>query len=85
MALEEFEREELGRREKGYARMRSVMDYGMGTIIAGIGAFILLSNKIAPALRQFDDPWIKVFGGAAIVYGAFRIYRGYKKNYFTER
>lgn len=85
MALEEFEREDMGRREKDYARMRSVMDYGMGTIITGIGAFILLSKLLVPSMQQFDDPWIRGFGVMAIIYGLFRIYRGYKKNYFTEK
>jgi hypothetical protein len=85
MALEEFEREEMSSREKGYVRMRSVMDYGMGTIIAGIGVFILLSKWLTPELKQLEDPWIKGFGAMALIYGAFRVYRGYKKNYFINR
>jgi hypothetical protein len=81
MALEEFEKKEPGRREKGYAGMRSIMDYGMGLLIAAMGVFFMFSAKISPEFPQFDDPWIKGLGGVAVIYGIFRIYRGYKKIY----
>lgn len=81
MALEEFEKQESNRRDKGYVNMRSIMDYGMGTLLMGLGVFFMFSKKIAPGFTQFDDPWIKGLGGITVVYGLFRIYRGYKKNY----
>ncbi len=34
---------------------------------------------------RFDDPVMKGFGAVCMLYGGFRIYRGYKKNYFKER
>jgi hypothetical protein len=81
MALEEFEKQELSRRDKGYINMRSIMDYGMGLLIIGLGIAFIFSTKLSKSLDRFDDPWIKGLGGVAIVYGLFRIYRGYKKNY----
>jgi hypothetical protein len=81
MALEEFEKQEANRREKGYAGMRSIMDYGMGLLIAAMGVFFMFSQKMSTNFPQFDDPWIKGLGGVAVVYGIFRIYRGYKKIY----
>ena len=39
MALEEFEKEEISDREKGYIRMRSIMDFGMGMLWTGMGVF----------------------------------------------
>jgi hypothetical protein len=33
---------------------------------------------------RFEDPAMKAFGGVCIIYGLFRMYRGYKKNYFRE-
>jgi hypothetical protein len=81
MALEEFEKQELSRRDKGYINMRSIMDYGMGLLIIGLGIAFIFSTKLSKSLDRFDDPWIKGLGGVAIVYGLFRMYRGYKKNY----
>jgi hypothetical protein len=81
MALEEFEKQEPSRRDKGYINMRSIMDYGMGILIVGMGIAFIFSTKLSPMLARFDDPWIKGLGGVAILYGLFRVYRGYKKNY----
>ena len=46
MALEEFEKEQLNEREKGYIRMRSIMDYGMGLLWTGMGIFIIFIKKL---------------------------------------
>ena len=32
MSLQEFEKEPLSERDKGYIRMRSIMDFGMGML-----------------------------------------------------
>ncbi|RYY68663.1 MAG: hypothetical protein EOO13_11685 [Chitinophagaceae bacterium] len=86
MALEEFERDEQAERNKGYARMKSIMDYGMGVLWAAMGVFIAFIEKFNTGLEsRFGDTGMKLFGGVCIVYGLFRIYRGYKKNYFRER
>ena len=70
-------------RKKAYVNRRSVMDWGMGIIIAGFGLFFAFSEKLG---FQFDlDPLFRwLFAGLCIVYGFFRMYRGYKKNYFKE-
>ena len=71
------------RKEKNYILRRSLLDYGMGVIIAGFGLFFAFAERfnisfnITPAFRY-------AFVGLCIVYGGFRIYRGYKKNYFSE-
>lgn len=86
MALEEFEKEEMSVKNKGFARMKSIMDVGMGLLWMGMGIFLVFIKKFNTGLEaRFDDPVMKVFGGVCIVYGIFRIYRGYKKNYFTEQ
>lgn len=86
MALEEFEREEQSGRDKGYVRMKSIMDYGMGVLWLGMGVFLTFIEKFKTGLEQnFGNPAMKVFGVVCIVYGLFRIYRGYKKNYYRER
>jgi hypothetical protein len=86
MALEEFEKEELSDREKNYLRMRSIMDFGMGTLWTGMGVFMFFIKKFSPDLAErFDPGTLKVFGAVCIIYGLFRIYRGYRKKYFKDR
>lgn len=86
MALEEFEKDPLTERDKGFIRMRSIMDYGMGVLWSAMGVFMLFIRHFNTGLEaRFDDPWMKAFGGICLFYGLFRIYRGYKKNYLKER
>lgn len=87
MALEEFDKEpQLSERDRGFVRMRSIMDYGMGLLWLGMGIFLIFIDKFNTGLEaRFDDPTMKAFGGVCVLYGAFRIYRGYKKNYLRER
>lgn len=87
MALEEFEKDEQTERSKGYVRMRSIMDYGMGVLWVGMGIFITFVNKFdsGSLAERLNDPMFKALGVIFIIYGLFRIYRGYKKNYYRER
>ncbi|CAN5814049.1 hypothetical protein BH11BAC4_BH11BAC4_03270 [soil metagenome] len=86
MALEEFDKEELSEKDKGYLRMRSIMDYGMGVLWTCMGVFLLFIKQFHTGLEtRYDDSTLKVFGSVCAIYGLFRIYRGYKKNYLKER
>ena len=69
------------RQEKNYIMRRSIMDYGRGTLIGGFGIFLVFSSRFG----FHFDPLIR-FGFAALclLYGGYRIYCGYKKNYFSE-
>jgi len=71
------------KKRKAYSSRRSLMDYGMGIIIAGIGVFFAFSQKLG--IEFAIDPLFRyLFVGLCLLYGGFRIYRGYKKNYFNE-
>ena len=74
--LEDFQEQQ--RRRTG--RIRSVMDLTMGGlfILAGI---LLLMNKVG----NLEDLNRKALAGLFILYGIWRLYRGYKKNYFNDR
>jgi len=86
MALEEFEREEPSERDKSYLRMRSIMDYGMGVLWMAMGFFMIFIKKFNAELAdKYDENTFKIFGAVCIIYGLFRIYRGYKKQYFKDR
>lgn len=64
---EDFERN----RNRQMAKMRSVMDYVFGLLFMIAGAFSLA--------RFTDDSLMIGFGVVALLYGIWRIYRGYKK------
>lgn len=71
------------KKRKAYSSRRSVMDYGMGIIIAGFGVFFAIADLIGVDL-PIDPMFRYVFAGMCLLYGAFRFYRGYKKNYYNE-
>lgn len=63
--------------------MRSVADYGMGALFLIIGLYLLLYRQLdINILNRPPSSYDYLFGGLFTVYGAWRIYRGYKKNYF---
>lgn len=70
-------------RRKNYSLRRSIMDYGMGGVIAGIGVLLLLAPKLKLYVA-IDDTMRYIFAGLCLVYGGFRIYRGTQKDYFND-
>jgi len=69
------------RRTKGYILMRTIMDYGMGIIILGVGILIAFAPKFNLNLNM-SDLYRYSISGLFVIYGVWRIYRGYQKNYF---
>lgn len=83
MSLEEFENTP-DRKTKRFIMMRSITDFGMGAIYIAIGAIILFAKQLS-----FNNDFAmsipaKLFAVLAIIYGSFRIYRGFRKNYFRQ-
>jgi hypothetical protein len=78
--FEEYEK----RKRKQVSFMRSLLDYGMGTLILCAGAFFFFRSKFDISINKSFPPndMDKIFGVICLVYGAWRIYRGYQKNYF---
>ncbi|RYY84214.1 MAG: hypothetical protein EOO15_19780 [Chitinophagaceae bacterium] len=77
--VEEYEQ----KRRKQVSRMRSIMDYTMGTVFSVLGLLFLyfqVNNRYL--LGRRPDPLNYFIGLLFLAYGAWRIYRGYKKNYF---
>ena len=70
------------KRRRAYANRRSIMDIGMGFIYAAMGAFFVLSKQLGINIEFPTAPFNYIFGGLCLLYGGFRIYRGFKKNYF---
>lgn len=80
--FEEYE----NKKRKQVSGMKSIMDYGMGILILFLGLFFLFRSQLGnlPINNQLGKPDVleKVFGVLCFLYGVWRIYRGYKKNYF---
>ena len=43
----------------------------------------ITTKYTAQYINQYDPLVIKLFAGLCWVYGLFRLYRGYKKNYYS--
>ncbi len=85
MALEEFENKRLSERHKGMSQMRTISNYGGGILIILAGCFFMFPTRYtADFIDKYDPASIKTFAVICWIYGAFRIFRGYQKNYFRD-
>lgn len=85
MALEEFEKEQMSEREKNLVRTKSIVNYTMGVFFIGVGFFFMFPvSRTAPFLNKYDPFMRQLFAVVCWVYGLFRLYRGYAKNYFRD-
>ena len=73
MEREVFERN----RQRQQSMTRIIYDLGMGLLWTGVGIFLLIHDKLGIPIN-FDDLLGRIFGGSCILYGLFRVYRGYK-------
>ena len=64
--------------------MRGILDYGIGIAIVLFGIGAIVRDQFNLKINETVPPnnVQKIFGGICILYGGWRIYRGYKKNYF---
>ncbi len=86
MALEEFDKQPLTEREKGMVRLKSMTNYVMGLMIIGAGLFFFIPTEKTKVFHEKYDPdMIKMLAIVCFIYGIFRIFRGYQKNYFRDR
>lgn len=78
--IEEYEKQ----KRKRLALRRSLTDYVIGALIVCTGIFFLLRHLFKLDFNENFPPntMDKVFGVICLLYGVWRIYRGYKKDYF---
>jgi hypothetical protein len=78
--LEQYE----NRKRKQVSTMRSMLDFGIGIMIVIAAVFLFFRDRMDIDFNEKYPPnqWDKVLGVIFLAYGAWRIYRGYKKNYF---
>ena len=71
--IEEFQEEQ----RKKAIRIRSFMDFTMGILLVIAGTCLLLFK-----VGNLADLNRKLLGGLFVLYGLWRVYRGYKKDYY---
>ena len=76
-----MENEAPDRRKKTYMLRRAILDYGMGVIIFGFGVFFMIAPKLGFDFGV-DNFYRYLFASLCLLYGGWRFYRGYQKNYF---
>lgn len=69
---------------KKVSKLKSLMDITMGLLVAFIGICFLLYDtlKLEKIFGKPHSTIDYVIAGLFLVYGGWRIYRGYKKDYY---
>lgn len=78
--IEEYQEQQ----RKKVIRLKSFMDMTMGLLVILIGICFLLYQQIHLE-KIFNKPHSAidyVIGGLFVLYGGWRVYRGYKKDYY---
>jgi hypothetical protein len=70
------------KRTRSYSMMRSILDYTMGILYLAAAAFLFFAEKFGFAMENFDLTFRYIFGAICAVYGIWRLYRGFKKDYY---
>lgn len=61
--------------------MRSVVDYTRGAVFVVFGLFFIFFKNFNLSGIEYKS-WYLYLGILFVLYGFWRIYRGYKKNYY---
>ena len=68
--------------EKIYRIFRSIYDFSMAALILGSGILMLFAKYFKlDQILNVDAEFRAIFGTLCMVYGTFRLYRGFKKDY----
>ncbi len=70
------------KRAKRYRQSRSIYNIAMGLLILSIGVISFFAEKWNLTTLSSYDPMIRnSFGVLCLLYGGFRLYRGFQKEY----
>lgn len=58
--------------------VRAIFDWVMGLIYLGVGVVLIFAPRLGIQLRFPPQDVASIFGIACVIYGGFRIYRGFK-------
>lgn len=83
MSLEEFEKKPDPKAKRNM-QIRSIKDLVMGILYLGIGIIIMFPGQFKIENENLNSTIAKIFAAIVLIYGAWRIYRGIKKDYFID-
>jgi len=66
------------RKKNKPVNIKAVFDIVMGLVYAIVGTFLVISKYIGLEIAFPPPDVVMIFGAFAVVYGGFRIFRGYK-------
>ncbi len=71
------------KQKKSYNVMRMSYDFTIAIIILGVGVVMLFAEKFhIDQLSGEDNEFFRYFfGSLCLLYGGFRLYRGFKRDY----
>jgi threonine/homoserine/homoserine lactone efflux protein len=74
--LQDYEKQ----KQQQKASMKAIREYGMGLVIFGAGLFFIFRTQFKLDFNERFPPDAidKWFGAICLIYGAWRIYRGYQ-------
>ena len=62
--------------------MRMIYDFTMAGLILGMSVILIFGDKFGlPLIADLDSFLRYSFGGLCLLYGGFRLYRGFKHDY----
>ena len=70
------------KRTNSFANTRSLLDFTMGILYIAAAVFLFFAEKLGFEMVNFDKSFRYIFGGICAVYGVWRIYRVYRRDYF---
>jgi hypothetical protein len=73
---------EDNQRRRGYDTLQSIRHITMAVLFIAMGVLMVFAEKFKiEQLLSFDKFFRYFFGGICFLYGGFRFYRGFKKDY----
>ncbi|GMV76887.1 MAG: hypothetical protein AMXMBFR79_00230 [Chitinophagaceae bacterium] len=70
------------KRKRSYVLMRTIYDMGMAVFLLGMAVFMLFGSIWGiDKFLSIDKTFRYLFGAICLLYGAFRLYRGLKRDY----
>ena len=70
------------RSEKNYRIFRSIYDFTMAALILGFAVVMFAAKYFhLDQVINLDNEWRIIFGCICLLYGGFRLYRGFQRDY----
>jgi hypothetical protein len=70
------------KQKKSYRMMRMIYDLSMAVFILGMAFILLLAEQLKIEQLMLVDPMGRyLMGSVSVLYGAYRLYRGIKRDY----